>query len=165
MKCPKWIASLGVVLGLATGAHAYVYRISELGAATLPYKWDAIDTYLVECNDSRTNLVVASGRNLYYSRDDFFLHAIGFTGSLAGQVDAEWFPFTGDYQRYGIFSVPAWVKRTGTTQGATKALVEVVHYIGDMYDNIAAAYLLQFSCLDAGFQEVGDPTVTALQDQ
>jgi hypothetical protein len=163
VQCPKWIVSLGVVLGLAAGAHANVYRFSNLGEPSMPHD-GAIDTWLVECTDSRTHLVVANVKNVYGTQDAIKVIAIGFTEPLTGQVDIENVP-EGDGQSFPGFSVPAWVKRVGMTQGSTKALVEVELWGKIGYDDYAATYLLDLRCMDVNYAEVGNPTVTALEDQ
>jgi hypothetical protein len=108
-------------------------------------------------------MVVAQVKNVYGTQDGIKLIAIGFTDSLTGQVDIEKVP-EGDGQSFPGFSVPAWVKRAGMTQGSTKALFEVELWGKIGSDDYAATYLLDLRCMDVNYAEVGNPTVTALQD-
>jgi len=163
MKCPKWIVSLAVVLALATGVHANVYRFANLGEIS-SFSYGAVDTWLVQCTDSRTHIVAARAKNVYGTQDRIRILAIGFTDPITGQVDQEHVP-EGNGQSYPEFSIQAWVMRPGITQGPTEALVQIEHWRKITDDDHAALYLLDLRCMDVNYVEVGNPTVTALQDR
>ena len=162
MKFPSWITSVGLVFGLATGAHAFVFTQQDLGAK-FTCTGGCVDTWLVECADRATHRITARVRNLLIGNgvDLFEVAAIGFTGSLTGQVDREVSPSTAGGA--AAFSIPAFLTRTGNTTGSTKALVEVGHLVKDATNS---AYLIEFACLDLNSDEVvKPPQVKLLQNQ
>src|SRR5262245_35367946 len=164
MHFPTWVVALGIMAGLATGAHATTsFAVEDLGNK-FNCSSGCVDTWLIECPDGATHFLASRVRNLLLGsgQDDIFeVTTIGFTGSLVGVADREVSPSSAGGT--SNFSIPAVLERPGSTQNATKMLVEVGHVVKDA---VNAGYIIEFLCLDVLGNDVAKgPVMKLLQDQ
>lgn len=162
MNTKKWLKASMVALligswSLPAVATAEVGKAEDLG---LLCSGDCVDVWQVECKDKATTFVAARVKDPIGGHG-FAVTVIGYKGStdLIGQADREVSPL-GTTQN----SPSAWIKQPGKKQAATSPLMKVNHD-GGPFSIFGATYNVTFGCYDFNSAEVGNPTVTLLQDQ
>jgi len=160
MNTKKWLKASMVALllgswSLPTVATANVVKAEDLDVSC---SGGCVDVWQVDCKDKATTFVAAKVKDPTVGNDAFVVTTIGYKGptELIGQADQEFSPFeTTNY------SLAAWIKRPGNTHAATSAMVKIL----SVFNALPPSYNVEFSCRDFSFAEVGNPTVTLLQDQ
>ena len=157
--------SLALVLAAPAGAHQIRYDDIQ-NEYHCPFSGGCVDAWKVQCTFNPSN-VTGWIRSRVRDRVDgdfnfFDVSAIGIGGPQAvlGVADVEGNVFNESF----TFSDPAWVGKSDAAEPMTAlALVK----IGSGTDGSATpeAYVVEFACVDAVGAEVGEPTVTLLQDQ
>ncbi len=163
MQTKKWMKTGMLALLWTTGAltftrsgEAEIFTNGNIGAGC---SQSCVDVWRVECKDNQTHQVRVRVRDNSGNDENIAVLNVGYFPAAVlnvfGQADLE--RSTG-----GAFSPPAQVTRAGVGAGVTRTLAQISVHSGA---SLSSAYETGFSCRDVNNGEVGNPTVTLIQNQ
>lgn len=143
-------------LTLARSGEAEIFTIEGINPGC---SQSCVDVWKVECKDNKTHQVRVRVHDNAGNDENIAVLNVGYfpaaVVNVFGQADLE-------RSAGGAFSPIAQVTRAGAGAGVTRTLAQIFVHSGM---SLASQYEAGFSCYDVNNVQVGNPTVTLLQDQ